>query len=96
MVKLFRLDSADPRTGGLLAEFPSGKRLQVAWRAARGPIAPTEQAAKDYAAKVLARLLDEGLSDDAERTNWPSFTAAVGRILRDFNERLPHAEVSEH
>ena len=96
MARLFRLDSADPRTGGALVEFPSGKRLQVAWRAARGPIVPTTEAAKDYAAKVLQRLLVEGLSDDAERTNWPSLIAALGRILGDFNAQLPNAEAIEH
>ena len=89
MAKLWRLDSETAGIGGALAEFPSGKRLQIQW--AGGPISPVNEAAKSYSASVLQRLLDEGLTDDAERTNWPSFTAALGRILGEFN-----AQVNEH
>ena len=90
MAQLYRLDSADPRTGGVLAKFPSGKSKQIQWTAGE-PIEPVNEAAKRYSALVLQQLLDEGATDDAERTNWASFAAAVSAILRAFNERLPHA-----
>jgi len=41
-----------------------------------------------YSAKALQALLDERRVDDAERTNWVSTTAAIERIIKDFNDIL--------
>jgi hypothetical protein len=84
MTTLQRLESPDPSIGGILFVFPSGLTKQITWKASR-PIAPTLGAAKSYAARVLDSLLSDNQSDDAERTNWASLTAAVQRHLEDFN-----------
>lgn len=65
--------------------FPSGHAINVHWDSG-APIYPTLDAAKEYAAKVLQTLLDTGRQDDAERTNWASVTAAIQRIVSDFND----------
>jgi hypothetical protein len=76
----------DPKIGGFLATFPSGLKKEVIWRSTV-PAPDTLKAAKEFAAGLLAQLLEESKNDDANRTNWPSLTAAIQRFVLDFNER---------
>jgi hypothetical protein len=87
MTTLQRLESDDPRIAGIALTFPSGAAKQITWQCDR-PIAPTLDAAKEYAAAVLDALMREGRIDDAERTNWASCTAAIKKHLEDFNDAL--------
>ena len=85
-VKLWPADSPDPEVAGFVAEFPSGTRKSVAWRSP-APIVPALDAAKQYAAELLAaRSSEPGGGDDVNRTNWASVTAAVQRIIMDWND----------
>lgn len=86
-MKLWPADSPDPDVAGFVVEFPSGIRKSVAWRS-RAPIVPTLDAAKAYAAELIAaRSSEPGGLDDVERTNWASVTAAVQRIIMDWNDK---------
>ena len=81
---LQRLDSPDSLIGGFRITFPSGKAKDVHWRS-EVPIHPTLEAAKQYAAATIQALLDARQTDDLERTNWVSVTAAIHRIIKEFN-----------
>ncbi len=84
MANLFRLESpTDPHTGGVLVEFPSGRRMQAAWRHAEA--VDSLATAKRVAAQLLERLLADQQTDDANSTNWPSLVAAVQVIIRDWD-----------
>ena len=86
-MKLWPADSPDPDVAGFVVEFPSGTRKQVAWRS-KAPIVPAIDAAKQYAAQLLAaRSSEPGGMDDVDRTNWASVTAAVQRIILDWNDK---------
>ena len=86
-VKLWPADSPDPEVAGFVVEFPSGTRKSVAWRSP-APIVPALDAAKQYAAELLAtRSSEPGGMDDVNRTNWASVTAAVQRIIMDWNDK---------
>lgn len=86
-VKLWPADSPDPDVAGFVVEFPSGTRKSVAWRS-KAPITPALDAAKEYAAELLAaRSSEPGGMDDVNRTNWASVTAAVQRIIMDWNDK---------
>ena len=74
-------------TSGFVCQLPAGRMLQVAWQA-QAPIEPTLDAAKQYAATLLDKLMKGGHQDDADRTNWPSVVAAVQRIVSDFNDHV--------
>lgn len=84
---LIAADFDDAESGGFVVFFPSGAFKQVPWRSVR-PITPTLDAAKQYASKVIEALQRDGLAADIDRTNWASVTAAIQRILLDFNDRL--------
>jgi hypothetical protein len=91
MTELRRLEAvppSNPLDGGVLITYPSGHTQQMAWRSDGRLILPTRDAAKQYAANALQALLDERRTDDAERTNWVSLTAALEKILKDFNDIL--------
>ncbi len=80
----------DAEVGGLVIFFPSGHHIAVAWRSA-APINPTVEAAKKYAAEIIEKLVAANSSDaqsDIDRTNWVSVTAAIQRILLDFNDGI--------
>lgn len=74
------------QAGGILARFPSGKTLTATW-VQSFPINDSLAAAKTLSAKLLNQLLEEGCNDDADRTNWASFTAAVQRIVSDWSDK---------
>jgi hypothetical protein len=61
---------------------------QIVWRSDGRLIQPTKEAAIQYAAKALAGLMDERRVDDMGRTNWVSLTAALEKIIIDFNAIL--------
>jgi hypothetical protein len=85
-MKLWPAENDDPLVGGFIAEMPSGVMKAVAWRSG-APIEPTIDAAKQYVSELLQCLIDGRHMDDVERTNWASATAAVQRIVADWNER---------
>lgn len=88
MAELYRLESpTDPHIGGALVRFPSERALTVAWRHDRAIDA--HATAKRAAAELLERLLAQGATDDANRTNWPSLVAALQRIVRDWDQARP-------
>jgi hypothetical protein len=72
---------------GVVVQVPSGRLLQVAWVTA-SEIVPTLEAAQHYAAVLLDRLIQAGMADDVDRTNWASVAAAIQKILEDFNARI--------
>lgn len=83
---IVRLESPElANVGGFAITFPSGACKSVSWKS-EAPIQDTLAAAKEYAAAVLQTCLDERRIDDAERTNWSSVTAAVQRVIQDWNQ----------
>lgn len=92
MADLQRLESStgNPRQGGFVIRFESGRAEVIEWdRGAPFSDAAITPAAKQLTARVLDKLLTTRAgTDDAERTNWASVTAAVQRILVDWNEGL--------
>ncbi len=73
--------------GGFIMFFPSGAFKQVSWRQIK-PITPTLDAAKKFAEKVIEALQRDGLAGDIDRTNWASATAAIQRIVLDWNDAI--------
>jgi hypothetical protein len=89
---LIRLEGDAVEQGGFLMFLPSGATKVVAWHSPK-PITPTLDAAKKYASEVVESLLQAGgiENPDIQRTNWVSVTAAVQRIILDFNDRVTQA-----
>lgn len=89
---LIRLEGERVEQGGFLLFLPSGRTLVISWDTPR-PITPTLDAAKKYTTEAVDKLLqDGGISNpDIQRTNWVSVTAAVQRIILDFNDRVSKA-----
>lgn len=77
----------DPEIGGFLLFLPSGATKIVTWRQAK-PIEPTLDAAKQYAGKLIETLYAARLDEDIKATNWVSVTAAIQRIILDWNDRI--------
>lgn len=87
MAKLRALTCMQDQTiGGFVIEFPSGLTKEVVWQSAV-PAPDPLRAAKEFTVGVLDQLLEEGKTDDANRTNWASVTAAVQKMVLDFNAR---------
>ena len=92
---LIRLEADEPETGGVLIFFPSGRHMTITWRTVT-QITPTKEAALQYAGTIVENLnkvaAQEGRGSPAEtdlsRTNWVSVTAAIQRIILDFNQEL--------
>lgn len=97
MTRLIRLESVnnDAEIGAFAIEFPSGACKALSWKS-QAPIPDALAAAKQYAATALQTCLDEGRHDDAERTNWASVTAAIQRIVMDWNEARRKALYDRH
>jgi len=93
MTTLQRLESTtnDATIGGFVITFPSGAARILHWQAHEA-ITPLRDAAKKYAAAALQTCIDEDRRDDADRTNWASVTAAVQRIVSDWNDKLRIAQ----
>lgn len=77
--------------GGFAIFLPSGATKLVHWQSA-APITPTLDAAKQYATEVVESLLQQhggnpGTPDIAQ-VNWTSITAAIQRVILDFNHKL--------
>ena len=86
--ELRRLEADDATIGGVLFTFPSGISKSASWKSEMR-IGDTLAMAKDITARVLAQLLEEGRSDDANATNWASCVAAVQKHVSDWNNTLP-------
>jgi hypothetical protein len=84
---LIQAEGKSAEEGGFFVFLPSGATKSVAWRSAT-PITPTLEAAKKYASKVIEQLQADGLTADIDRTNWASVTAAIQRVILDFNTGL--------
>lgn len=97
---LKRLEGDAPEVGGLIIFFPSGLFHDISWRAVTH-ITPTKEAAIRFVGRIVEDLnrkaeQNEGqarqmIEEDLRRTNWVSVTAAVQRIVHDFNEKLSAA-----
>lgn len=89
---LIRLEGDKVEQGGFLLFLPSGTTKVVAWHSPK-PITPTLEAAKKYATEAVDSLIEQvGIEHpDIQRTNWTSVTAAVQRIILDFNDRVSKA-----
>src|SRR5664279_936534 len=85
-MKLWPAEADKPTIGGFIAEMPSGVRKSVSWDS-QAPIPDTLEAAKQYVSTLLQCLIDGRHMDDVERTNWASATAAVQKIIQDFNDK---------
>lgn len=85
--QLIRLESDDPHVAGFAIAFDSGVAKQIAWKA-DAIISPALDAAKQYTAQVIDSLMREGCEAEIRDTNWVSVTAAVYKIVRDFNGKL--------
>jgi hypothetical protein len=90
MTTLHRLESAtgNIRAGGVLITYPSGAASEIAWESDGRLILPTLDAAKRYAAEVIAKLQAEGRQADLDATNWASVVAALQAHIEDFNGLL--------
>lgn len=84
---LQRIEGNDYRIGGFHIRYPSGYAKTLYWNTG-APILPTIDAAKQYASTALQDLIETQRVDDADRTNWASVTAAIQRIISDFNDIL--------
>lgn len=89
---LIRLEADEVEKGGFMLFLPSGATKIVSWHSPK-PITPTLEAAKRYATEVVESLLKEGGIEhpDIQRVNWTSVTAAVQRIILDFNDAVTKA-----
>ena len=76
----------DPTIGGIVFEFDSGIRKVLAWRQ-DSPILPALDGAKQFVATLIDTLLQGRHMNEVEFTNWASATAAVQKIIMDWNER---------
>ncbi len=96
MAQLWPLDSpADPRIGGVLFKFPSGKQKTLQWEWPL-PVLDTLAVSKHLAARLLDDLMRDNALDDIGRTNWPSMTAAIQRVVKDWSEKLRVSLVAKH
>lgn len=94
---LIRLEGDDPEVGGFLIFYPSGKHMTISWRVVKH-IEPTKEAALQFVGKIvddLNKAAAQGTPEDRQaaeqdlkRTNWVSVTAAVQRVILDFNSEL--------
>ena len=84
----------NPFVGGFVISFDSGKAKSVVWQSEK-IISPALDAAKQYTANVLEELAKENREADVRNTNWVSVTAAVHKLVRDFNGRLHDLEVEQ-
>ena len=84
---LRRLESNDATIGAVLYTFPSGKSKAASWKS-ETLVTETLELAKSCAAQVRAALMDEGATDDLDRTNWPSLVAGTQKHIKDWNEKL--------
>lgn len=84
---LIAAEGDEAEQGGVFLFFPSGATKVIGWRQVQ-PITPTLDAAKQYAAKVIEALQRDGLHSDIDRTNWVSVTAAIQRIIMDWNDSI--------
>ena len=96
MAQLWPLEApGNPRIGGVLLKFPSGLQKTLQWDYPR-PVVDTLAAAKHLSARVLDELMRENHADDISRTNWASITAAIQRLVIDWNARMRAAMVAQH
>ena len=94
---LKRLEGGTPEVGGVIIFFPSGLFHDISWRAVQH-ITPTKEAAVRFVGQIVEDLnkkaaqaegpAREAIEQDLARTNWVSVTAAVQRIILDFNSKL--------
>lgn len=87
-MKLYPAESVDGDTtvGGFIAEFESGIKKVIAWRQ-DAPILPPLEGAKAFVTRLIEELLSQRHMNEVEFTNWASATAAVQKIIMDWNER---------
>lgn len=84
---IIEAEGLKPEQGGFFAFLPSGHTKTVAWSSVR-PITPTFDAAKQFAARLIEDLQKSDLQRDIDAINWASATAAIQRVILDFNDRI--------
>lgn len=90
MAQLYTLEAPDhPHVGGALIVYPSGYRQQITWRCppVQAAMADPQRSGQELASAALQGLLDRGLRDDADRTNWASMAAGLAAVYRGWGER---------
>lgn len=97
---LKRLEGTEPEVGGVIIFFPSGLFHDISWRAVQH-ITPTKEAAVRFVGQIVEDLnkkaakaegpAREAIEQDLARTNWVSVTAAVQRVIMDWNDKLSSA-----
>ena len=87
MPDLHRLESSNgnPLQGGVLIAWPDHRGIEIAWQSDGRLIMPTLDAAKRYAAEVIAELQRTGRLDLVDATNWASVVAALQHHIAEFN-----------
>ena len=81
----------NPFVGGFVISFDSGHAKSVVWQSEQ-IISPALDAAKTYAANLIEELGKGNREAEVRNTNWVSVTAAVHKLVRDFNGRLHDLE----
>lgn len=87
MARFFPAESTknDPEVFAFVVDFPSGARKSVSWKQS-APVVDSLECAKACASQLVQSLLNAGLQDDIDRTNWASATAAIQKLITDWNE----------
>ena len=88
-MNLYPAESAtndDTSIGGFIVTFDSGVSKSIAWRQFE-PIEDTLEGAKRFTAKLIQNLIDGRYMHEVEGTNWASATAAVQKIIVDWNAK---------
>ncbi len=96
MAQLWPLESPGiPQIGGVLFKFPSGLQKTLQWEYSR-PVVDTLKVSKHLTACLLDELMREDKADDINRTNWVSLTAAIQKMVGDWNAKMRAALVAQH
>lgn len=88
-MNLYPAESAtndDTSIGGFIVTFDSGVSKSIAWRQFE-PIEDTLGCAKAFTAKLIESLIADRCMHEVEGTNWASATAAVQKIIVDWNAK---------
>lgn len=75
--------------GGAMIVYPSGYQQQLTWRCSpiQAAQADPQRSGRELATAALQGLLDRGLRDDADRTNWSSMAAGLAAVYRGWGDR---------
>ena len=75
-----------------LVMVPSGIKFSVTSKPIKSGEYLALELAKDYSIRVVDELLKRGANADVNFTNWTSATAAIQKLIIDFNVKKRNAE----